>query len=50
MFRWSIQIPELQFSNVDQISNLVFECSTIFCGMTWIPTMVVALSVGIVSS
>ena len=47
---WSIQILKLQFSIVDQISDLVFECSAIFHGVTWIPAMVVALSVGMVPS
>ena len=49
-FSWPIQILKLQFSLVDQISDLVFECSAIFRRVTWIPAMVVALSVGIVPS
>ena len=49
-FNWSIQILKVQFSIIDQILDLVFECDTIFRGMTWIPAMVVASSVGIVPS
>ena len=49
-FNWSIQILKLQFSIIDQISDLVFECGAIFRGMIWIPAMVVASSVGIVPS
>ena len=47
---WSIQILKLQFSIIDQISDLVFERGAIFCGITWIPSMIVASSVGIVPS
>ena len=47
---WPIQIFKLQFSIIDQFSDLVFECGAIFRGMTWIFVVVVASSVGIVPS
>ena len=46
----SIQVLKLQFSLIDQISDLVFERSAIFRGVTWISAMIVALSMGIVPS
>ena len=49
-FNRSIQILKLQFSIIDQILDLVFEPSAIFCRVTWIPAMVVASSMGIVPS
>ena len=47
---WPIQIFKRQFSIIDQILDLVFECGAIFCRMTWIPIMLVVSSVGIVPS
>ena len=47
---WPIRFPNLQFSNLDQVLDLVFECIAIFYEVAWNPSMVVASNIDIVPS